>query len=152
MIYKVVSDAGSFMTEKKRWEHFTHDADIGVRGIGSTLADAFEMGALALTNVITDSLLIKPNSTFHVVCQAPDNEILFADWLNTVIYYMDIHNMLFCEFQVTIKNHVLKAIIKGEAVDRKRHHPAVEVKGATYTELNVFYDHNVWTAQCIVDV
>src|SRR5690606_28024908 len=37
-----------------RWEHFAHDADMGVRGVGSTLAEAFEQGALALTALITD--------------------------------------------------------------------------------------------------
>ena len=25
-----------------RWEHFPHQADMGVRGVGPTLADAFE--------------------------------------------------------------------------------------------------------------
>ncbi|KTD37418.1 hypothetical protein Lmor_0610 [Legionella moravica] len=140
------------MIANTRWEHFTHDADIGVRGIGPTLAASFEMGALALTEVITDSHLIKPDAIVHVRCQAPDDEILFTDWLNTIIYHMEIHNMLFSEFHVTIKNHLLEAIIKGETVDRERHHPAVEVKGATYTELKVFNQHGLWTAQCIVDV
>ena len=30
------------------WEHFSHDADVGTRGWGSTLAEAFEQAALAL--------------------------------------------------------------------------------------------------------
>ena len=30
------------------WEHFSHDADGGIRGWGSTLAEAFEQAALAL--------------------------------------------------------------------------------------------------------
>jgi SHS2 domain-containing protein len=33
------------------WEHFLHDADIGVRGIGPTLAAAFEQAALAMAAV-----------------------------------------------------------------------------------------------------
>jgi len=36
------------------WEHFGHGADIGVRGIGRTMAEAFEQAAIALTAVITD--------------------------------------------------------------------------------------------------
>ena len=35
------------------WEHFTHDADMGVRGYGETKSQAFEQVALALTAVIT---------------------------------------------------------------------------------------------------
>ena len=36
------------------WEHFGHGADIGVRGIGATMAESFEQAAVALTAVITD--------------------------------------------------------------------------------------------------
>ena len=36
------------------WEHFPHEADIGVRGRGMSAATAFEQAALALTAVITD--------------------------------------------------------------------------------------------------
>ncbi|MBT9613287.1 MAG: archease, partial [Burkholderiales bacterium] len=34
------------------WEHFTHGADIGVRGFGNTPSEAFEQAALAMTAVI----------------------------------------------------------------------------------------------------
>src|SRR5512139_3851745 len=37
-----------------RWEHFEHGADIGVRGFGASVAEAFEQAALALTAVIAD--------------------------------------------------------------------------------------------------
>ena len=42
-----------------RWQHFHHGADVGVRGIGSTLAQAFEQAALALTAVVTDPATVK---------------------------------------------------------------------------------------------
>lgn len=42
------------------WEHFPHEADMGVRGIGSTKAQAFEQAALALTHVIVDPSLVNP--------------------------------------------------------------------------------------------
>ena len=37
-----------------RWEHFPHDADMGIRGIGHSKAEAFEQAALALTAVTLD--------------------------------------------------------------------------------------------------
>jgi SHS2 domain-containing protein len=38
-------------------------------------------------------------------------------------------------------------------VDIGRHKPAVEVKGATYTQLKVARDEaGAWMAQCVVDV
>lgn len=140
------------MTANKRWEHFTHEADIGIRGLGSSIAEAFEMGALALTNVVTESLLVRPLKSFAIQCEAPDLDILFADWINAIIYQMALKKMLFSRFHVTVNHLKLQAVIHGEPVDRVRHQPIVEVKGATYTELKVFCNNNLWTAQCVVDV
>ncbi|HAT6976882.1 TPA: archease [Legionella pneumophila] len=148
----IISKKQNLLPLNKYWEHFTHEADIGVRGVGPTLADAFEMGALALTNVVTDTALIKPVLSKKIHCEAPDEEILFTDWLNAVIYNMQIHNMLFCEFHVQLNRFALDAVIKGEKVNQKKHQPVVEVKGATYTELKVDKNNDSWIAQCVVDV
>ncbi|MCW8489345.1 archease [Legionella pneumophila] len=129
-----------------------HEADIGVRGIGPTLPDAFEMGALALTNVVADAALIKPSLSIKIHCEAPNEEILFTDWLNAVVYNMQIHNMLFREFDVKLNRFVLDAVIRGEKVDQKKHQPVVEVKAATYTELKIYKNNGIWIAQCVVDV
>jgi SHS2 domain-containing protein len=48
---------------------------------------------------------------------------------------------------------VLTGAAYGEPVDRARHQPAVEVKGATHTALGVERrDDGAWIAQCVVDV
>lgn len=139
-------------TRIKKWEHFSHGADIGVRGIGPTIVDAFAMGALALTGVVTNPEDVQPIKEVHITCSAPDQEILFADWLNAIIYEMETRGMLFSQFHVEITHSTLHAIIKGEKIDRERHQPAVDVKGATFTELKVRQENNHWIAQCVVDV
>ena len=136
-----------------RWEHFSHGADIGVRGIGSTLASAFEQGALALTAVIADPAGVSPTQPVEVACKAPDPELLFVDWLNAVVFEMATRRMLFGGFEVEIRGEHLSGRIWGEAVDVARHRPAVEVKGATYTQLAVRQEPDgQWLAQCVVDV
>ena len=136
-----------------RWEHFHHVADIGVRGMGASMEEAFRQAAIAMTAVITDPDRIKPLQEISLECRAPDPELLLADWLNGIIYEMATRHMLFANFQVSIKGEELHARLWGEAVDRGRHSPAVEVKGATYTCLKVFQDeYGVWGAQCVVDV
>jgi Archease protein family (MTH1598/TM1083) len=42
------------------WAHFSHDADIGVIGMGATKAEAFRRAALALTAVVTDLSKVQP--------------------------------------------------------------------------------------------
>jgi SHS2 domain-containing protein len=138
---------------KAHWEHFEHEADIGVRGYGETIAQAFEQTALALFSVVTDLKDIRANECITVECHAPDNEILLVDWLNELVFYMATRKMLFATFDVNIRDHHLTAKICGELTVQNRHHPAVEVKGATFTELKVTHDENgEWMAQCVVDV
>lgn len=136
-----------------RWEHFPHEADMGIRGIGITKSQAFEQAALALTAVITDPQGVASQMERQFSCEAPDDELLLVDWLNALIYEMACGHMVFGQFEVTINDHHLQAIARGEPVDRKKHEPAVEIKGATYTELSVRQiEGSGWIAQCVVDV
>ena len=134
------------------WEHFEHQADMGVRGFGNTPAEAFEQAALAMSAIITDLPLIEPREELTIICEEPDEELLFADWLNALIFEMSTRKMLFSQFEVFIENGYLKASVWGEPTDVKRHQPAVEIKGATYTELAVHKSQDQWLAQCVVDV
>lgn len=135
------------------WELFPHDADVGVRGFGPDEETAFEQAALALTAVVADPKAVKAVSEVQIVCQAPDHELLLADWLNAVIYEMAVRRMLFSRFAVEITDTRLSARAWGEPIDHDRHHPAAEAKGATYTELLVRRDPSRgWVAQCVIDV
>lgn len=137
------------------WTVFDHDADIGVEGSGSTLSEAFEQAALAMTAVVTDAP-VEPNSIISIECRAPDRELLLVDWLNALVFEMATQRMLYSHFEVTLNQNDgwhLQARAWGEAVDRLRHAPAVEVKGATFTELSVSQDPGgTWHARCVLDV
>lgn len=135
-----------------RWEHFSHQADIGVRGFGPTEAEAFEQAAVALTGVVTDPAAVIARDAVTIECEAPDDELLLAEWLNRVVYEMATRKMLFSRFAVRIEQLHLSATAWGERVDVTRHCPAVEVKGATYTALRVAHDAAGWVAQTVVDV
>jgi tRNA nucleotidyltransferase (CCA-adding enzyme) len=134
------------------WEHLAHDADVGVRGSGRTVAEAFEQAACALTSVVTDTE-IELRTMVNVSCEAPDLELLFVDWLNAVIYEMAVRDMLFGRFAVRIAGRHLDGTLWGEPIDIPRHSPACEPKGATYTALKVAQDRDgMWSAACIIDV
>jgi SHS2 domain-containing protein len=135
-----------------RWEHFPHDADIGVRGFGATPAEAFEQAALALTAAVTQAE-VRPLSAVSVTCEAPDLDLLFVDWLNTIIFEMAVRKMLFASFAAKIDGTRLQGTLQGEPVDVTRHAPACEPKGATYTALKVARETDgSWSAACVVDV
>lgn len=135
------------------WQHFAHGADIGVRGCADTPSAAFEQVARALTAVVTDPARVRPVESVRIRCRAPDLELLLYDWLNSLVFHMAARRLLFSDFQVRIASGELEAEVRGEPVDVARHAPAVEVKGATFTELAVRQDAaGRWCAQCILDV
>jgi len=137
----------------KTWEHFNHGADIGIRGYGSSKTQAFINTALALTAVICEPDKVIAANQVEVCCEAPDDELLFVDWLNAIIYEMATRRFLFSRFELKLQDHMLKGKAWGEPVNVKKHEPAVEVKGATYTCLSVKQlADNTWLAQCVVDV
>jgi tRNA nucleotidyltransferase (CCA-adding enzyme) len=136
-----------------RWEHFAHDADIGVRGVAAGKEQAFEQAALAMTAVVTDLAGVDVKEVAEVACEAPDDELLLVDWLNALIFEMATRRMLFGRFEVRIKDHRLEGRAWGEKVDVAKHQPAVEIKGATLTSLRVARQASgEWIAECVVDV
>jgi SHS2 domain-containing protein len=136
-----------------RWEHFAHGADLGVRGYGRTLAEAFEQTALALAAAVVDPSTVRAVETAEIRCEAPDAELLLVDWLNGIIYDMATHHRCFARFGVETDGARLVGRATGERFDPARHEGGVEPKGATYTALRVAREADgTWLAQCIVDV
>jgi len=138
--------------ENPGWEHFEHGADIGIRGYGSTLNLAFEQCAIALTSVVCKLETISATECLSLECNAESYDFLLIDWINELIYLMATRKMLFKSFEVHINNYHLNASVCGEPVDIEKHKPAVEIKGATFTELEVRKYQDNWIAQCVVDV
>lgn len=145
------------MRSHPRYEHFEHQADMGVRGIGRTREEAFEQAALALTAVVVPPERILARVCIRVVCSGADAELLLLDWLGQVVYQMAAQRMVFGRFRVRIDSAGgdagLAGELWGEPIDQTRHEPGVEVKAATATLLRVAeLADGTWLAQCVVDV
>ena len=134
------------------YETFDHEADIGIRGFGSNIGEAFENAALAMYSVMVKIETIKPLEQKEIVVSAPDGELLLVEWLNALLSLSDIERMVFSRFEVRIEGTSLTARAWGERLDRIRHEPNVEVKGATYHMLKVSKSGDRYVAQCVVDV
>ena len=135
-----------------QFETFEHEADIGIRGFGGTVKEAFENAAVAMYSVMVniDAVRIKEKRT--VIVSAPDRELLLVEWLNALLAISDIDRLIFSKFEVKIEGTTLSGAAWGEKLDRDRHDPNVEVKGATYHLLSVKEHDGKFTAQCVVDV
>ena len=89
-------------------------ADIGVRGFGATLAQAFEQAAMALTAVITDPAVVRPSQRIGVSCEGLEEDLLLYDWLNALVYEMATRRLLFSRFELEYSEGRLDASVWGE--------------------------------------
>lgn len=135
-----------------RWEHYEHGADVGVRGLGDTKAEAFAQAALAMTAAVTDLAAVRPLEPVELHCTAPDDDLLLVEWLNALIDEMATRRMLFSKYDVRADDGTISAQAWGEGVDRERHHPALEVKRATLATLRVTRHADGWLAQTVIDL
>ena len=141
---------------RKSWCLFDHAADMGIRARGATLDEVFAQIAMGMMNIVTDQP-IATEEQLEVRCSAPDLQLLLVDWLNSLIFEMATRRMLFGDFSVQVQadagQYRLLGQARGERLDVARHQPTVEVKGATYTALDLHqHASGHWYAQCVVDV
>lgn len=135
------------------WEHFSHVADIGVRGIGRSKAEAFVQAAVALTAVVTDPARVRRETRVELSAEGGDDELLLLGWLDAIIYAMATRRMVFGAYDIALTDGGAVGHGWGETVDVPRHQPVVEVKAATFAELSVRQlPDGQWLAQCVVDV
>ena len=99
------------------WEHYSHPADMGVRGFGPTREEAFVQAALAMTAIVADPETVKPRKAVEIVCEDDDDEMLFWHWLSAVLSEMGLLNMLFGRFEVQAVTGGLRAVAWGEQVN-----------------------------------
>src|SRR5690606_3284355 len=116
----------SAVGELPRFELFPHAADMGIRGLGRSVEEAFEQAARALTAVTTELSRVEPREAVSIECSAPSLDDLFYDWIDALVFETSSHRRLFSRFEVRIEGGRLAGRAWGEAVDRDRHEPAVE--------------------------
>jgi tRNA nucleotidyltransferase (CCA-adding enzyme) len=134
------------------YETFEHEADIGIRGFGKTVGEAFENTALALYSVMVSVHTVEAKEKRSITVFAPDRELLLVEWLNALLSLSDIEHMVFSKFTVKMEGTSLTGTAWGERLDHERHEPDVEIKGATYHMLKVAEENGRFVAQCVVDV
>lgn len=145
------------MKQFEQYEQFEHKADVGVRGYGKRIEEAFENGAKAMFSVMVNLEKVEPKKEIKIACEADNLEELFVEWLNTLLSEAGIENFVFSEFKIkeikkTDFGYKLFGSARGEELNPAKHEAGVEVKAATYSQLKVEKRNNQFIAQTIVDV
>lgn len=139
-------------SEDLPFEVIEHTADVGIIARGATLPDVFANAAVGMMSFIIQPHLVRPRESRRVVVEAEDRDALLVAWLNELLVLLNGDGFIPREFRIVqLTDSRLEADVLGEPVDPRRHQFRLDVKAATYHQLEISRD-NGWHAKVIFDV
>jgi SHS2 domain-containing protein len=133
-------------------EIIEHTADVGIVVRGDTVEDIFTAAAEGMLSFIIDRNDVRPVETRRRTVEADDREGLLVAWLNDLILLLNADGFVPADVRVLVCTDTrLAADVRGEPVDPARHRFRLDVKAATYHQLEVSRP-NGWRGRVIFDV
>lgn len=101
-----------------------------------SLSEAFGLAAQGFFTLITRPETVRPEVEVEIFCESADLDLLFSDWINTLIYETREKRMLFSRFEIEVEGINVKGKIYGERFDPERH-PLLRdsIQGIAFNEL-----------------
>ncbi len=140
------------------FEFMDHTADVSVKSWGRNLEDAFSQTALSLMTTLTPNLKkISRNIEKKIEIVSEDKYALCFDFLSEFLFLFDVEDLVFSYVSVKSIQKIeekfkLIAIAKGEQFDRNKHEIGTEVKGITYSFMNIEEKKNKVEIRIVFDI
>lgn len=129
-----------------------HTADVGIIARGATLPEVFANAAAGMMSFLIQPALVRPRESRRVVVEAEDRDGLLVAWLNELLVLLNGDAFVPREFRIVqLTETRLEAEVLGEPVDPQRHQFRLDVKAATYHQLEISHNDG-WRAKVIFDV
>ena len=156
-------------------------SDVAFIAYGRTLSELFENAALATFEVMIDLNKVKAKKQRNIEVTGHDLMALMFNWINELLVYVDSESLAFSRFDVKVDEKAickllndsndktskeivksasqishnilkLKAVCRGEKIDKKKHELGTVVKSCTYHKMEITKKDRVWRAQVILDI
>lgn len=133
------------------FEEISHTADVKIHVSAQTLEDLFSETFNALMQVMygTDR---RRATTRNIRVKSTDHESLLADFLSEALFTSEVEGLVFSDARIRIRGLALTAELRGESFDPLRHSTGTEVKGISYSGLEIVHDANGYKVDIIFDV
>lgn len=135
--------------KQQRFKHLPHTSEFKVRVWGRDLGELFAHALYALAQTIKERLPRALDVEREVTLEARDTELLLADFLQEVVFLVDVHREVYPEVHFTeISPTRLSAVLKGAKVENFDE----EIKGVALHGLKVVRKKDNWVAEVVFDV
>ena len=137
----------------KSYKTFNHTADLGIEVYGEDQKRLFVNAGFALFDLITDMDKVEAKTSLPLTAEGMDPEDLMVSWLRELLYLHQVKEYLFRDFAIhEMGEELLKATVKGEKFDPRRHELIREIKAATYHQIKVACEKGVWISRIVFDI
>jgi SHS2 domain-containing protein len=140
-----------------KFDFLEHTADVYIRAYGRTMKEAYENAALAMFETMTDTEKIAQKHEEILEVEAEDQYALLYSWLEALLVKFETENTLYSDFRILAFEEnadlfKIKAKIRGEKFDPKKHPQKVAVKAVTYHRMVVIKEADRVQFEFILDI
>ncbi|MDD3234222.1 MAG: archease [Candidatus Omnitrophica bacterium] len=135
------------------YELLEHTADVAILVRAKSLKELFVNTAVAMFEIIADPVFDKQGQrvTASVSQNAAGREELLVNWLNELLFFSTSQEAVFRDFKiVSLDERSVRAEIFGLPFSSCEIH--IEIKAATFHELSISGQGEVWQAKVVFDV
>ncbi|HHT9120917.1 MAG TPA: archease, partial [Candidatus Hypogeohydataceae bacterium YC41] len=130
-----------------------HTADMALEVYGRNLKELFSNTAFALFDVVANLSEVEEKTQRVISLHAIDLERLMVKWLNELLYYYEVENLLFKRFEIKkLEPGELEAIAYGEVFREGVHVIFTNPKAVTHHKIEIAEGPEGWRAKIIIDL
>lgn len=129
-----------------------HTADALFHISSGSLEELFEDAAMAMFYTMYGVKNSKEEFIHHFRMSADSHETLLRDFLSELLFITDTEQAVFTRFSVNIEGFELDCTAYGEPFDQEKHSGGTEVKGVSYSGLNIVKQKDRYVLDIIFDV
>ena len=120
------------------------------------MEEAFVSAAKGLFSLMVDLDNVDRENAGELEAQGANLDRLLYSWLTELLYESGLNSYVYSDFDVDInekdRGYLLRAVLHGESIDRRKHSIRTEVKAITYQGLKVEQTEEGCTCRFVVDV
>jgi SHS2 domain-containing protein len=135
------------------YEIIDHTADLGIRVFGDNAADLFKNAALALSNLLADTRLLRGSRSIVIQVSGDDWPDLMVNWLREILYLWNGQEELVQRVEIeSIREKRMVSRVFFDPYSPQKHILNREIKAVTYHQIQVIDTGSRWEATIIFDV
>jgi SHS2 domain-containing protein len=136
-----------------RFEVVDISGEVGIRAYGAGIGEAYANAGIGMYSLITDICKVDERERVEFELGADSFEGLLVAYLNELIYYFDTYGFIGNRIEVPdLSESSIRVRVHGEEYDPERHERRLLIKAATYHNIKIKRERDVWLLEVVFEI